>query len=190
MYSHARLNQELETFKGRYVRELNRLYGGELEHRNVLPEMARLAQTPGLKSVFQYHLEKTRIHVERLQRIFVGLGLQPADLGPGAAVTTRPSREWALTPDESAECEAVLIAAARRLEHHEIVSYLLALNCAQILRDDAAVRLLEQTLREEYEADGILATLQADGQAWTAGLAEHNRLVGPLIAGAGPALAR
>ncbi len=47
------------------------------------------------------------------------------------------------------------------MEHYEILGYLLALRYAQILPDLTAAGLLEQTLKEEYEADQILAELIA-----------------------------
>jgi ferritin-like metal-binding protein YciE len=163
MHTQDELDREVTRLRGWYIGELQRLYGGELEHLNVLPAMAAEAQAPGLKSAFQYHCEKTRAHIERLQRIFAGLGLRPVDLEFQAAAAAQPAAAAPRTPDEAAGREIVLIAAARKLENHEIGGYRLALNCAQALRDYPAAHLLEQTLQEEYEADRILAALGTSG---------------------------
>lgn len=145
----------------RYLRTLYRLYGGELEHVHVLPAMARLAQTPALRSALQYHWEKTRGHAERLRRILAGLGRPLVELPRPADPPAVPEAAGWPPALDAAGCEATLIAGARNLEHHEIMGYLLALNCAQILRETAAAELLAETLDEEYEADRILAALAA-----------------------------
>jgi ferritin-like metal-binding protein YciE len=127
-----------------------------------LPEMAGVAHSSALKSAFQYHIEKTIAHVERLDQILTWLGIRPVNFQHRETkVLAREVQRFMATQAEMAECDAVLITAARKMEHYEISGYLLAARYAQILQDDTAAGLLEQTLTEEYEADQILAELDA-----------------------------
>ena len=178
------MNSELELLRRRYVQKLDDLYGGEMEHLNVLPGMAGVAHSPALKSAFQYHLEKTKAHVERLDQIFAGLGIRPINLRHREAeALAREVQRFLTTHDELAGCEAVLISAARKMEHYEISGYLLALRYAQVLRDHTAADLLEQTLKEEYEADQILAELDAHRPGGAQDKVKHGDALNLVLAG-------
>ena len=147
------MNVEVELLRHRYIQKLNDLYGSEIEHLHVLPELMGVAQSAELRGAFRYLLDKTRTHVERLDRIFAQLGIRP--------VTFHCRKTEALIEEAQRfpASSAALISVARRLELNEISGYLLALNCAQILWEHTAADLLEQTLKEEYEADEVLAEL-------------------------------
>jgi len=178
------MNTELELLRRRYVQKLDDLYGGEMEHLNILPGMARVAHSPALKSAFQYHLEKTKAHVERLDQSFAGLGIRPINLKHREAeALAQEAQRFLTTHNELAGCEAVLISAARKMEQYEISGYLLALRYAQILRDHTAADLLEQTLNEEYEADQILAELDADGSGRAEDRVEYGDALNLVLAG-------
>ena len=154
------MNTELAWLKCRYIQVLNNLYGGEMDNTEILPEMVESAQAPALKSAFQYYLEKTRIQVWRLNQVFAQLGVwpeiypQPQAGRPAGPAGARASRLAAFNPTDAA-----MTSVLRQNQRRVISGYLLALNCAEILRDRAAVDLLEQTLNEEYEADQIFAEL-------------------------------
>lgn len=151
------MNAEVALLKHRYIQKLNDLYGGEVERLTVWSELVRVAQASELKCVFQRQLEKTRIHIERLDQIFARLGLRPA------IFRCRKTEALVEKAQHFQATHTVLISIARRLELDEISGYLLALNCAQILWEHAAADLLEQTLKEEYEADKTLAEFDSPG---------------------------
>jgi ferritin-like metal-binding protein YciE len=44
-----------------------------------LPEMAKASTSQELRSGFEEHLEQTKVHVDRLERIFKDLGKEPSD---------------------------------------------------------------------------------------------------------------
>jgi ferritin-like metal-binding protein YciE len=52
--------------------------------------------------------------------------------------------------------DAALIAAAQRVEHHEMAGYGCVRTYASLLGDTKAAALLEKTLEEEKEADEVL----------------------------------
>jgi ferritin-like metal-binding protein YciE len=61
--------------------------------------------------------------------------------------------------DETPVRDAGLIAAAQKVEHYEISGYGSARTHAELLGNNEAVRLLEETLREEKETDEKLTQL-------------------------------
>ena len=55
--------------------------------------------------------------------------------------------------------DVVLIAAAQRVEHYEIVAYGALGHFAQILGESTQARLLDQTIKEEGHADHLLTDI-------------------------------
>ena len=68
----------MDSLKDLYVDELKDLYNAENQLVKALPKMAKKASAPELKRAFQNHLEQTKVHVERLEKIFKGLGEKPS----------------------------------------------------------------------------------------------------------------
>lgn len=178
------MDSDMNLLRRRYVQTLDNLYGGEMEHLNVLPEMAEVAHSSALKSALQYHFEKTRAHVERLDQIFAGLGIRPINLKHREVkALAQEAQRFLTTQDDWVESEMVLISATRKMEHHEISGYLLALRCAQILQDHVAASRLEQTLQEEYEAEQILAELDTSGSGYPQDRVEYGDVLNLALAG-------
>jgi ferritin-like metal-binding protein YciE len=75
--------------------------------------------------------------------------------------------------------DAGLISAAQRVEHYEIAAYGTVRTYAELLGEDQAAQLLEQTLEEEKETDQKLTDLASDinvkakGEGSEAGSAEE-----------------
>jgi ferritin-like metal-binding protein YciE len=67
----------MDSLKDLYIDELKDLYNAENQLLKALPKMAKKASAPELKSAFQDHLEQTKGHVDRLEKIFKGLGEKP-----------------------------------------------------------------------------------------------------------------
>jgi ferritin-like metal-binding protein YciE len=65
--------------------------------------------------------------------------------------------------------DAALIGAARRVEHYEIAAYSTVIKFAELLGQDEAIELLEQTLEEESETDeklvGFIEDLSLESSA-------------------------
>ena len=62
-----------EGLKELYVEELKDLYNAENQLVKALPKMAKAASSEELRQGFEEHLEQTRGHVERLEKIFGSL---------------------------------------------------------------------------------------------------------------------
>src|SRR5947209_20375393 len=61
---------KLESLRDLLISELKDLYSAENQLIKALPKMAKAASSPELQTAFREHLEQTRGHVERLDRVF------------------------------------------------------------------------------------------------------------------------
>jgi ferritin-like metal-binding protein YciE len=113
-----------------------------------------------LQKAFENHLEETKGHVERLEKIFKDLGGSPK--GKKCKAMEGLIEEGQEAIDEDAEPEvkdAALIAAAQRVEHYEMAGYGCVRTYAELLQDKTAIKLLQKTLDEEGAADKKLTDL-------------------------------
>ena len=151
---------KLDTLKKLYLEELRDLYSAETQLVKALPKMAKGASSAELKQAFESHLEQTKEHVERLDEIFAQLDEKPAGKTCKAmkGLIEEGSEMLALEGDKSV-IDAGLIGAAQRVEHYEIAAYGTVRTFANLLGEDEAVELLQQTLDEEGETDKELSEL-------------------------------
>jgi ferritin-like metal-binding protein YciE len=151
---------KLESLEDLFVEELKDLYNAENQLLKALPKMAKAATARELKNGFEKHLKQTEGHVDRLEQIFNGLDASPK--GKKCKAMEGLIEEGAEVIEEDAESEvkdAALIAAAQRVEHYEIAGYGCVRTYAQLLGNDKAAKLLQQTLDEEAETDEALTEL-------------------------------
>src|SRR6185437_1902253 len=64
----------VESIEDLFLDELKDLYSAEKQITKALPKMVKAASTTELSNAFQSHLEETKGHVERLEKIFETLG--------------------------------------------------------------------------------------------------------------------
>ena len=151
---------ELQTLKDLYIHELKDLYSAENQLIKALPKMAKAASNEKLKSGFLKHLEETKEHAARLEKILKSH--DETTRGPKCKGMEGMIKEGAEMIEEEADEEvrdAGLIGAAQRVEHYEIAGYGCARTYAQILGDDAGAKVLQQTLDEEGLTDKTLTKL-------------------------------
>jgi len=145
---------KITTLRDVYVEQLKDLYSAETQLIKALPKMAKAAHSPELAQGFTDHLEQTKGHVARLEEIFKGLDEKPTGKTCKAMKGLVEEGSEAIGENASpAAKDALLIAAAQRVEHYEIAGYGSVKNFAKLLEEDEAVKLLDQTLEEEVETD-------------------------------------
>ena len=143
-----------------YIDELKDLYSAENQLVKALPKMAKAASSEELRQGFEEHLEQTRGHVERLEKIFELLDESPKGKKcMGMEGLVKEGGEVLEEDFEGALMDAALIGAAQRVEHYEIAAYGTASEFAKVLGEDEHASLLEQTLQEEKETDEKLTEL-------------------------------
>jgi ferritin-like metal-binding protein YciE len=151
---------KLNSLDKLYLEELRDLYSAETQLVKALPKMAKGASSDELKEAFESHLEQTKEHVERLTKIFDRLEEKPTGKTCQAmkGLIEEGSEMLEQEGDESV-IDAGLIAAAQRVEHYEIAAYGTVRTFANLLGEDEAAELLQQTLDEEGETDKQLSEL-------------------------------
>jgi ferritin-like metal-binding protein YciE len=131
----------------------------------IMPTMATAAMTPDLREAVQHHLEQTRTHVERLDRIFGDLGITPPEEHCEAmeGLLKEGDEIAGESGGDPAARDAALIAAAQRVEHYEMAGYGTARTLADTLGLDDAKDLLQETLDEESDANEKLTKIATGG---------------------------
>ena len=141
---------EPEHLKDLLVEELKDLYSAENQLVKALPKMARAAISPELKKGFEHHLEETRGHVVRLEKICRELDESPKGSKCKAMEGLIEEGKGIIEDhDESSGLDAALICAAQKVEHYEIASYGTLRTWAELLELPSVVRMIDQTLTEE-----------------------------------------
>ena len=143
-----------------FVMELTNLYDAENQLIKALPKLVKVSSSESLRGAFEEHLEKTKEHAARIERILADLD-QPLKREKckgmrGLISEGNDLLKRKLGPDVQ---DAGIIAAAQRVEHYEIAAYGCARTYAELLQNRQAVDLLEQTLQEEKDADEKLTEL-------------------------------
>ena len=151
-----------QGLKELYIDELKDLYNAENQLVKALPKMAKAASSDELRQGFEEHLEQTRGHVQRLEKIFQALGESPKGKKCKGMEGLIEEGSEAMKEDyEGSVLDAALIGAAQRVEHYEIAGYGTVRSMAETLGESNHVSLLEETLEEEKETDEKLSELAA-----------------------------
>ena len=151
---------KIRTFEDLFVDELKDLYNAEQQLTRALPRLAKAATTPQLKKALEEHLEVTRGQVLRLEQVFEEIGA-PAKGKTCQAMKglIEEGQELVKEGMESEVLDAGIIGAAQRVEHYEIAGYGTVRTMAETLGHKRAVKLLDQTLKEEKAADEKLTRI-------------------------------
>lgn len=154
----------IENLQELYFDQLRDLYSAETQLVAALPEMVKNATHEQLRQAFSDHLEETRVHVSRIEKLFVEHGItaegEECDAMRGLIKEAKKHIESTAPGDVR---DAVLIASANRVEHYEIAGYGVAKAFAEVLGFDSSVAILDQTLQEEGNADKLLTNIAVGG---------------------------
>ena len=155
-----------------YVEQLRDLYSAENQLVKALPKMVKAAQSEALRRGFEQHLAQTKGHVDRLEQIFSAMDKSPkGSKCAGMEGLVEEGEEVIREQSGSDALDSGLIASAQRVEHYEIAGYGTVRTFAELLGEEEAVNLLQQTLDEEKETDEKLTELakQVNAQAMNSG---------------------
>ncbi len=144
-----------------FVDELKDIYSAENQLIKALPKMAKAATSEDLRAGFEHHLEQTKEHARRIEEICTELGEKPTGKKCGGMEGLIGEGKEMMEEFEGDLLDAALISAAQRVEHYEIAAYGTVRTYAELLAQDRAVELLEETLEEEKETDQKLTELAA-----------------------------
>ncbi len=136
------------------------LYSAEKQIIVALPKTAKAATNAKLAAGFKEHLEQTKEHAARLEKILTSHG--QTTRGPKCLGMEGALKEGAERIEEEADEEvrdAGLIGAAQRVEHYEMAGYGCARTYAELLGDKEGAKQLQITLNEEADTDKKLTKL-------------------------------
>jgi ferritin-like metal-binding protein YciE len=140
--------------------ELKDIYDAEKQLTKALPKLAKKATAEELKAAFQQHLSQTEQHIERLEQVFEALELPARGKKcDGMKNLIKEGDEMMSEAEDDATRDAVMIAAAQKVEHYEIAAYGTMRTWANVLGHSEVAQLLEETLNEEKETDQTLTQI-------------------------------
>ena len=155
-------NSKLQEF---FIDQLQDIYWAEQKLVKTLPKLEDAANSGELKQAFNSHLQETRNHVSRLEKVFDLLG-EPAEAKKChamAGITDEGEEIIDETEDNTAQRDVGLIFAGQKAEHYEIASYGGLVQLARTLGYTDIAEILGVTLAEEKKADGLLTRIAENG---------------------------
>jgi ferritin-like metal-binding protein YciE len=133
-----------------FVHELEDMLSAEHIIVKMLPELAKEAQYPDLKSAFKDHEAETKEQIKRLQEAFKELGEKPKETTCYATEGLKKEHESLHKEQPSPEVlEMGNVLGGSKTEHYEIASYTGLVQMAKDLGEKNVADLLSQTLQEE-----------------------------------------
>lgn len=157
---------KLTNLEALLVHEVRDLLYAEKRLVKALPKMVEAANDEKLRDAFEAHLQETRHHVERLEKVADELGIAPRGEKCEAMEGLLREADEILENRDDIDpdvLDAALIAAAQRVEHYEMAGYGCARTFAKRLGFDRAAKLLQETLDEEGAADKKLTKIAESG---------------------------
>ncbi|WP_432223106.1 ferritin-like domain-containing protein (plasmid) [Flavobacterium sp. TMP13] len=146
-----------EGLRELFVDSLKDIYWAEKALTKALPKMKKNATTENLIAAIEDHLEVTKKQVARLEEVFDLIGEKAVAKKCDAMEGLIKEGESIMEETEvGAVRDAGIIAASQKIEHYEIATYGTLVAFAKTLGEDAAAKLLSETLAEEKEADVTL----------------------------------
>jgi ferritin-like metal-binding protein YciE len=136
------------------IEQLKDAYSAEKQALRCMQKTVRKATSPALKEGIQLHIEQTQTQIERVEQALEALSSRP---GRKVCEAMRGLVEEATHELEEHEqgpiLDLVIVAGMQRIEHYEIAAYGTDVALAQALSEGKVIALLEETLREEKQAD-------------------------------------
>ena len=130
------------------------ILGAERALINAIPKMIDNASSPELIDALTEHLKFTNKQVSRLDKVFESIGIKSeAKRCVAMEGLIKEAEEVMQSTEEGVVRDAGIILAAQKVEHYEIATYGTLLSFANVLGEEEAASLLEDTLNEEKEAD-------------------------------------
>ena len=150
----------IKTMDELFVATLKDIYYAEKQILKALPGMVKKAKEPELKKALEAHREETEGQVSRLDQVFKLLD-HPARGKKCDAIEgiIAEAKEHMEEIENDQVLDAGMISSAQAVEHYEICRYGTLIEWAKDLGHDDAIKLLQQTLDEEKNADKLLSQI-------------------------------
>ncbi|HZY81445.1 MAG TPA: DUF892 family protein [Cyclobacteriaceae bacterium] len=143
---------------------LKDIYSAEKQLVEALPEVIQAVDDEELEEAVTNHLEQTKKHVQRLEKVFERLGLQKESEEKCKAMEglVEESKKVIQEFQRGPVRDAALIIGCQKIEHYEIASYGSLCELADVLEEERIGDLLGRTLEEEEDTDELLSEIAQD----------------------------
>lgn len=139
---------------------LQDIYWAERALTGILPKMATKARSQELVEALKTHLSETKVHVEKIEKVFELIQRKPfAKKCAAMEGLIKESEDFMLEMEEGSQRDAAIIFSAQKIEHYEIATYGTLATFAKTLGEDQAARLLKEILGEEKNVDQIFTNI-------------------------------
>ncbi len=140
---------------------LKAIYSAEIQLIEALPEMAKAADSEDLQDAINKHLQETKRHAERLEKIFSKLSIDKSEVKKCLVMESiiNEGKKIIEEFEEGPVRDAALIIGAQKVEHHEIASYGSLCELADVLGYHKICDILDRTLEEEENTDKDLTEI-------------------------------
>ncbi len=151
----------MKSLKDLLVEQLTDLHATESHAESVLAKLAGVVASPKLAEAIRGHIDESKHHLYRLDRVFGELGVKPKriDTHGSKGLLADCVAIAARTKVEPHVRDAAIIASLQRLEHDEIAGYGCARTWASLLGYSPAATELLKTLTEERRFDESLTRI-------------------------------
>lgn len=144
-----------------FVDQLQDIYWAEQRLAEILPMLEKAAGSTELKQAFSSHLEETKTHLSRLEKVFGMINTPTGEKRRTAIAGIADEGKTIIdeTEDNTAQRDVGLIFASQKAEHYEIATYGGLVQLARSLGYTDAAETLSVTLAEEQKADSLLTRI-------------------------------
>ena len=147
----------LQDLRELYVNNLQKALDMEENIVKALPTMVEKSTNPQLKHAFETHLEESRGHVAKVERILQAYGKDDSITCKVINALVSEAEDGIKDAADEAVRDVTLIAAGQQVEHHEMAVYGTLRNWADLLGETEQAEILESILQEEKHADVLLS---------------------------------
>jgi ferritin-like metal-binding protein YciE len=151
---------KIQTIEDAFIHELSDMYNAEKQLTKALPKMAKAASSARLIQAFKTHYRETEQQIQLLDEVanLCGIKLKREKCEAMAGLIEEGS-QVIKEVEEGPVRDAMLIAAAQKVEHYEIASYGTLVALADKLGMEDAADILEDILEQEKDTDEKLNSI-------------------------------
>lgn len=153
----------INTLHDLYIHQIKDLRSAEKQIIDAMPGLIERAENKDLRNALNEHLNESHEQLRRIDTILKNHRLPLESERCEATAGLIKEGEHLMAEMAGNAIDAGIIAASQRIEHYEIAAYGTAKEYAEKLDYSDDVKLLDESLDEESEADKTLTKIATGG---------------------------